>query len=327
MDIREAKHQVIQAGLELVRSGLISRTWGNVSCRLSEERFVITASGRNYKTLTEEEVVPVGITCPACEGTIKPSSEYKIHRAVYQMKKNAGFVIHTHQDNASAASASGMECIEFDREYERIGSRVFCAEYGLSGTDELCRHVTGALKKSQGNAVLLKNHGALCFGKDYQDAFAAVRILEEACGAYLKKLDPRIISSNKGDIMQKGKRIIWNRARVLLEFAKEASIMLPYLDDFAQIAGLEIRVLPRDQKAAEQAVGNGESVIVKEVGAFCTADTLQDTRALSTIMEKNAMAWFAARAGGGKPIDEQNCMKMRKKYMEYYSHLVERRLP
>lgn len=327
MDIREAKHQVIQAGLELTRSGLISRTWGNVSCRVSEERFVITASGRNYKTLTQDEVIPVGISDLSYEGDMKPSSEYKIHRAVYQLKREAGFIIHTHQDNASAASAAGMDCIEFDKEYEGIGSRIFCAKYALSGTDELCSHAAEALKQSRGNAVLLRNHGAVCFGRTYGEAFAAARSLEEACGVYLEKLDPRIISSNKGDIMQKGRRIVWNKTKVLLEFAKKESFMRPYLDDFAQIAGMEIRVLPRDQKAAEEAVGNGESVLVKGVGAFCTADTLQDTRALSTIMEKNAMAYFAAQAGAGKPLDEQDCKVMRKKYLEYYSHLAEGKLP
>lgn len=327
MDMREAKHQVIQAGLELVRSGLISRTWGNVSCRVSENRFVITASGRNYKTLTEEEVIPVRISDLSYEGHIRPSSEYKIHRAVYQLKPEAGFVIHTHQDNACAVSAAGMDCIELEREYEGIGSRIFCGKYGLSGTDELCGYVSEALKQSCGNAVLLRNHGALCFGKTYGEAFAAAHALEGACGAYLNKLDPRIISSNKGDIMQKGRRIIWNRTRVLLELAKEVSVMEPYLDDFAQLAGLSIRVLPRDQKAAEEAVGNGETVLVKGVGAFCTADTLQDTRALSTIMEKNAMAYFAAKTGAGKPLGEQDCRVMRKKYLDYYSHLAEGRLP
>ena len=68
-------------------------------------------------------------------------------------------------------------------------------------------------------------------------------------------------------------------------------------------------------------------MLVKTVGAFCTADTLQDTRALSAIMEKNAMAYFAAKAGGAGPLDKEDCMKMRKQYVEYYSHLAERSRP
>ena len=42
MDIFEAKSEVVKAGLELVQSGLIARTWGNVSCRVDDEYFVIT---------------------------------------------------------------------------------------------------------------------------------------------------------------------------------------------------------------------------------------------------------------------------------------------
>ena len=61
MELTEAKKQVIKAGIELSQSGLIARTWGNVSCRTDEEHFVITASGRNYLTLTEEEVIEVNM--------------------------------------------------------------------------------------------------------------------------------------------------------------------------------------------------------------------------------------------------------------------------
>lgn len=327
MDKRTAKQQVIQAGKELVRAGLIARTWGNVSCRPDEGSFVITASGRNYKTLTEEEVVEVSLSTLSYEGNIKPSSEYRLHKAVYEKKKGTAFVIHTHQDNAAAVSAAGKSLIRLDRKYEGLGDSILCAEYGLPGTDQLCTNTVKALERTEGRAVILKNHGALCFGETCEQAFQAVRSLEQACGVYLKKLDPRIMDGKKGDIMQKGRRIIWNRSSVLLEFAKEASVMRPYLDDFAQIAGPGLRVLPRDQKAAEQAVGRGETVLVKTVGAFCTADTLQDTRALSAIIEKNAMAYFAAKAGEGKPLDEQDCCQMRRTYLEYYSRLAERKLP
>lgn len=36
MNMDEAKRLVIKAGLKLVESGLIARTWGNVSCRIDD---------------------------------------------------------------------------------------------------------------------------------------------------------------------------------------------------------------------------------------------------------------------------------------------------
>ena len=49
MDILQAKKEVIAAGLRLVETGLIARTWGNVSCRVDENSFVITPSGKPYE--------------------------------------------------------------------------------------------------------------------------------------------------------------------------------------------------------------------------------------------------------------------------------------
>ena len=61
MDILQAKKEVIAAGLRLVEKGLIARTWGNVSCRVDENSFVITPSGKPYEGLTPDDIVEVKI--------------------------------------------------------------------------------------------------------------------------------------------------------------------------------------------------------------------------------------------------------------------------
>ena len=42
----EAVRLVIEAGHRLCEAGLITRTWGNISARISDTQFVITPSGR-----------------------------------------------------------------------------------------------------------------------------------------------------------------------------------------------------------------------------------------------------------------------------------------
>ena len=74
MDIQAAKELVIKAGKEVVASGLIARTWGNISCRVSDTQFVITPSGRPYEGLTPEEIVLVNIADLSYDGDVKPSS-------------------------------------------------------------------------------------------------------------------------------------------------------------------------------------------------------------------------------------------------------------
>ena len=96
-DVEEAKKLVVEAGKKLLETGLIARTWGNVSARISDTQFVITPSGRAYDTLTPEEVVVVNIDDCSHEGDIKPSSEKGIHADAYKHHPLVNFVIHTHQ--------------------------------------------------------------------------------------------------------------------------------------------------------------------------------------------------------------------------------------
>lgn len=185
MDIHNAKKLVVKAGIKLVESGLIARTWGNVSCRINEDSFVITPSGRDYLTLTADEIVTVNISNCSYNGNIKPSSEKGIHAEVYKLYPEVNFVIHTHQENASVISACGLASMKLNNNSPYLGDEVICASYALPGTKKLRRNVTTALSQSMGKAVIMKNHGALCFGRDYDETFLVTSELEKACESYI----------------------------------------------------------------------------------------------------------------------------------------------
>lgn len=185
MNIDEAKRLVIKAGLKLVESGLIARTWGNVSCRIDDDFFVITPSGRDYLSLTPDEIVAVRVSDCSYNGNIKPSSEKGIHAEVYKLYTDINFVIHTHQENASVISAAGLDSMITDDAPDCLGGEVICAAYALSGTEELKENISNALKHSKGKAVIMKNHGTICLGKDYDEAFLVASELEIACHNYI----------------------------------------------------------------------------------------------------------------------------------------------
>ena len=182
MDIMQAKLDVIKAGKLLCERGLIQRTWGNVSCRIDENCFVITPSGRDYQSLTPDDIVLVKIEDLSYEGDVKPSSEKGVHAACYKLRSNVNFVIHTHQAMASLAGLTGYDINHLDGESaEIIGKHVPLASYGLPGTGTLREGVTEAVKRSQSKAVLMKHHGAVCMGTDLEDAFNVANQLEIAC--------------------------------------------------------------------------------------------------------------------------------------------------
>lgn len=186
MDISEAKKIVVEAGKQLVSTGLIARTWGNVSCRISDTQFVITPSGRDYISLTPDDIVTVNLTDLSYEGDIKPSSEKGLHAQCYILRPEVNFVIHTHQANASIVSAMGCDINNIEGESKKIvGDNIPVSSYGLPGTGKLRDGVVGALKRSDSKAVIMKSHGAVCLGTDYDDAFRVANEVEKICASYI----------------------------------------------------------------------------------------------------------------------------------------------
>lgn len=187
MNEQAAKELVIRAGKELVSCGLIARTWGNVSCRVDDKTFAITPSGRQYETLTPEDIVLCKIEDCSYEGNIKPSSEKGIHALVYKMyNEKANFVIHTHQRMASVISASGLKTLPVGG-FPLLGESIPIADYGLPGTKALRKGVENALRSSESHGVIMAHHGALCYGADYDETFQAAQQLEEACLAGIRQ--------------------------------------------------------------------------------------------------------------------------------------------
>lgn len=186
MDVLTAKKLVIEAGEKLVATGLIARTWGNVSCRVDDKTFVITPSGKPYIGLTPDDIVEVEIATLNYGGDVKPSSEKGVHAEVYKAYPEAGFVIHTHQKTASVISAlkSGIDSVAGEAK-KIIGDKILISSYGLPGTKKLKKGVTEALKLSPSKAIVMAHHGAVCFGADLDEAFEVASSLEKVCGEYI----------------------------------------------------------------------------------------------------------------------------------------------
>jgi L-fuculose-phosphate aldolase len=150
-----------------------------VSCRLDDERFLITPSGRTYEDLQPEEMVVVNYRTGEYEGDIKPSSERKVHAEIYRTRKDVEAVIHTHQTNASVVAAARREVPPFSM------TRCNCwADYALPSTKKMERVCVKALQGR--NAALMANHGAICVGRSIDEAFQACLVLEKACKAFIE---------------------------------------------------------------------------------------------------------------------------------------------
>jgi L-fuculose-phosphate aldolase len=184
-ELSRIRQQIIEGGLRLVKEGLVARTWGNISIRVDETHMLITPSGRSYEDLTPEDIVLVNYHTSKHEGTIKPSSEKELHCEIYRTRKNILAVIHTHQMNASTVAAAHRELPPIlDDMAQIIGPSVRVAEYALPSTKKITKKTVSALKGR--NAALMANHGAVCVGRDLEEAFVVCQVLEKACKAFIE---------------------------------------------------------------------------------------------------------------------------------------------
>jgi len=104
MAARQAlKERVCKANLELLQTGLVIHTFGNVSGIDREEGIVaIKPSGVSYEELTPEAIVLVNLDGNVVGGDLNPSSDTKTHLVLYQNFPEIGGIVHTHSPYAVA---------------------------------------------------------------------------------------------------------------------------------------------------------------------------------------------------------------------------------
>lgn len=287
----EARRLVIAAGLKLIEKGLIARTWGNISARISDDEFIITPSGLAYETLKEEELVKVKIADCSYEGNIKPSSEKGIHAESYRLRPEVNFVIHTHQFYATAVGVTGED---------PVIDNVHTAAYGMPSTGRLKRNVAGVIRMYPDcYAILMRRHGAVCLGKDYEDAFNIAQKLEDDCRmVYFAKTGLTECSDEIKLVAVKGKTLF------------------PAIDDLAQIAGVSIRCISKaaDNKMAEKALRGRNALLIKGERCMCIGE---DSDAVEMILRKGcAAALYQNSLKGMNLID--SCIQ-RFVYLKKYS--------
>ncbi|NOY49313.1 MAG: class II aldolase/adducin family protein [Chlorobi bacterium] len=183
--INYLKQLIIDAGMQLLEKGLVSRTFGNISIRLNDEQMLITPSGRKYDDLRLSDIVAVNIHSGGFTGKIHPSSEYKLHAAIYTNRPEINAIIHTHQQNASTISVARKTLPSIlDDQAQLIGEDVRVAEYADSSSDKLVENVVRAIENRM--AAMMANHGAICIGRDIEEAFVVSQVLEKAAKAFIE---------------------------------------------------------------------------------------------------------------------------------------------
>jgi L-fuculose-phosphate aldolase len=180
---------LIAAARALDAAGFMPQKSGNLSLR-TPRGFVITPSGLPYAAMTEADLVecaPDGK--PQTNG--RPSSEWRLHAAIYIARPDATAVVHTHSPRATALSCARRPIppLHYMVTLAGAGGRlgIPCAAHATFGTEELAQACVAALG-AELRATLLANHGVVALGATLAGAVALAREAENLAGQHLDLL-------------------------------------------------------------------------------------------------------------------------------------------
>jgi L-fuculose-phosphate aldolase len=169
--------EVVAAGAELTRVGLILPGEGNLSARIDSGRFLITPTGVDKGRLSAADLVLVSLN-----GGVVPagaSRETMLHVAVYQALSGVAAIVHAHPPAALALTAGdwqpGLGGLVEGGELLGPVARVGPHPPGSRALAEAVRVELG-----RAPACLLEGHGAVTVGATMGEAMRRMLLLEEA---------------------------------------------------------------------------------------------------------------------------------------------------
>ncbi len=183
----EIRNEIVNYSRQMYDEHLVSATSGNISIRLPDNKnaFAITPSSENYARMTPDRIVIMTVDGEilSCPEDGKPSSEWKMHAALYKNKSEVNAIVHTHSPYATAFAVNRetipMILIEMK---PWLGGDIPLAEYAPTGSAELGVNVARDIGSKGG--CLLANHGVVAVASNLDLAYVRASYVEDAAKIY-----------------------------------------------------------------------------------------------------------------------------------------------
>jgi L-fuculose-phosphate aldolase len=173
----QLRADIVELGRRLWTRGYVASNDGNISVRLDESRILTTPKSVSKGFMTPDMMVVTDLSGRKLAGDRDPSTELKMHLAVYEHRPDVKAVVHAHPPLATGFAVAG---IALDR---AVLAEVICtlgsipiADYATPSTEELPDAVKKYIKAHDG--LLLANHGALTVCKDLYGAYYKMETVE-----------------------------------------------------------------------------------------------------------------------------------------------------
>lgn len=180
------REEMVELGRLLTHLGLSHGSTGNISARL-DDGWLLTPTNSRLGRLDPARIAKLDDTGRHIGGD-KPSKEAFLHRCVYDMRANAGAIVHLHSTHSVAVSCiDGLnqeDCLPPLTAYYlmRVG-KLPIVPYFPPGDERLATAVRDVAADHA--SVLLANHGPVVAGKSLDSAAGAIEELEATAKLFL----------------------------------------------------------------------------------------------------------------------------------------------
>jgi L-fuculose-phosphate aldolase len=174
---REHRQDIVDIGRYVWQKGWIASNDGNITIRLDEERILCSPTGVCKGMMHPDDLIIVDMNGRKLQGRLDGTTEIAMHLTVYRLRPDVGAVLHAHPPVATGFATAGrpLNLALLPEVIIGLGC-VPLAGYGLPGTPELLEPLLPLIPKY--DALMMGNHGAVCYGEDVYKAFFRMETVE-----------------------------------------------------------------------------------------------------------------------------------------------------
>ena len=174
---KELRQDIVDIGKLIYQKGWVAANDGNISIRLDVDRILCTPTGVSKGMMQIDDLIVCDMHGNKLEGRKERTSEIDMHYTIYNLRPDVKSVVHAHPPVSTGFATAGkpLNLALLPEVIIGLGC-VPLADYGLPGTPALTDGMLPYIPKY--DAVLLANHGAVCYSDEVYKAFFKMETLE-----------------------------------------------------------------------------------------------------------------------------------------------------
>jgi len=177
MEEMKNRELICDIGKRVWQRGMASANSGNISARLETDTVLITPTLVSKGFMRPEQLLVVTLEGEVLRGEGYPTSETPMHLCLYRARDDIGGVVHAHPPLATSFAVAGKALdLHLIPEAVLFLGEVPLVPFETPGSEELANSIVPYLDEY--DAVLMENHGVLCWGSDVEQAYHRLETVE-----------------------------------------------------------------------------------------------------------------------------------------------------